>query len=59
MEVREFYLLKRRQLGIKITDIAEFLGVNASTISRFETGKIVMSKAKDYMQYIDNKASQK
>jgi hypothetical protein len=56
VELREFYLLKRRQLGIKMIDIAEYLGVNVSTISRHERGLVKFRKEKEYMEYIDNKA---
>lgn len=55
MENREFYLLKRRRLGIKMIDVAEYCKVNVSTISRHERGLVKFAKEKDYMEYIDNK----
>ncbi|MCY1464732.1 hypothetical protein D9M71_827960 [compost metagenome] len=58
MELREFYLLKRRKLDIKLIDIAEHLGVNVSTISRHERGIVKFKKEKEYMDYIDQKEKQ-
>lgn len=56
MELREFYHLKRRSLGITIQEIADKLKVNQSTVSRWETGKIPI--AKEYIDYIDSKESE-
>lgn len=51
LEIRETYHLKRRRLGISCQAIANLLGVHKATVSRWETGKIPMSK--EYMELID------
>lgn len=53
MELREFYLLKRRRLGITLQQIADFFGVHKSTASRWETGKLPIPEA--YMEYLNSK----
>lgn len=55
MELRDVYHLKRRKLGITLQEIAEYLRVHHSSISRHETGKINFSLANEYMNYIDTK----
>jgi DNA-binding transcriptional regulator YiaG len=53
LETREIYFLKRRKLGITLQTIADYLNVNKSTVSRWETGKTHMPKA--YINYITDK----
>jgi predicted transcriptional regulator len=57
MELREIYHNKRRQLGIHLSEIAKSIEVSIATISRHETGKIIMRKAQEYMDYIDKMES--
>jgi transcriptional regulator with XRE-family HTH domain len=52
---RELYFMKRRKLRITHQEIADFLGVNQSSISRYERGEINFQHAQEYMNYIDNK----
>jgi transcriptional regulator with XRE-family HTH domain len=52
---REIYFMKRRKLHITHQEIAEYLGVNQSSISRYERGEINFRLADDYKKYIDNK----
>lgn len=52
---REIYFMKRRKLGITHQELADFLGVNQSSISRYERGEINFRLAKDYKKYINEK----
>jgi predicted transcriptional regulator len=54
MKRRDLYHLKRRKLGITLKEIADFLNVHHTSISRHETGKINFSRADEYYNYIDN-----
>lgn len=55
MKRRDMYHLKRRKLGITLKEIADYLNVHHTSISRHETGKNNFSLAEDYYSYIDNK----
>lgn len=52
---RELYQLKRKRLKIKLTEIGDFVGIDASCISRYERYQANMSKDKRlaYKKYID------
>jgi transcriptional regulator with XRE-family HTH domain len=52
---RELYFMKRRKLKITHQEIADFLGVNQSSISRYERGEINFKHEQSYRNYIDNK----
>ena len=39
MNKREMMLLERRRKGIKLKELAEFIGVSIPMLSQFETGK--------------------
>jgi predicted transcriptional regulator len=51
---RELYFMKRRRLGITHQEIADYLGVNQSTISRYEAGKMNFKFSEKYKEYIDS-----
>lgn len=55
MDQIDIYHLKRRKLGITLKEIADYLHVHHSTISRHETGKINFSLVNEYINYIDSK----
>lgn len=52
---RELYFMKRRKLRITHKEIAECLGVNQSSISRYERGEMNFKHEKEYKNYIDKK----
>jgi transcriptional regulator with XRE-family HTH domain len=53
---REKYLIKRRNLKITHQEIADMLGVNQSSISRYERGEINFKFEKEYKEYIDKRS---
>lgn len=55
LDEKELYFLKRRKLHITHQEIADYLGVNQSSISRYERGEINFKFANEYKNYIDNK----
>lgn len=52
---KEIYFMKRRKLGITHQELADYLGVNQSSISRYERGLINFKYAKKYKQYINDR----
>jgi transcriptional regulator with XRE-family HTH domain len=55
LDIKDIYFLKRRKLGITLQEIADYLGVHKSSLSRYETGKMNFCLAHKYQQYIDSK----
>lgn len=56
-EQKDAYFLKRKKKGIRLQQIAQYLGCSASWVSRFETGvaaTMAVEKMEAYRQYIDN-----
>jgi transcriptional regulator with XRE-family HTH domain len=54
LEEREIYFMKRRRLNIPMQEIADAIGVNQSSISRYERGQINLQFEQQYRDYIDN-----
>ncbi|GAB4074754.1 hypothetical protein GCM10028778_22570 [Barrientosiimonas marina] len=53
---RQLYNILRREKGIKLTQIADVIGISHATLSRYETGvrDPKQSTIQKYKDYIDN-----
>lgn len=56
---REVYFMKRRRLGITLQEIADYLRVHKSSLSRYETGKMNFQYEQQYQEYIDKYLNKK
>lgn len=57
IKLRDEYHLLRRKKGIKLKELAEYVGCSIALLSKYESGKSGMKKEKVelYREYIDNK----
>ena len=57
MNDRDTYLIKRRNAGIRLKHIAEYIGCHISLLSKYErsSANMVQEKVMLYRQYIDDK----
>ncbi|EHL78972.1 helix-turn-helix domain-containing protein [Bacillus smithii] len=56
IKLRDEYHLLRRKKGIKLKDLAKYVGCSIALLSKYESGKSGMKKEKVelYREFIDN-----